>query len=89
MIQTTTNDSLAFAMKILCFEKLQQTQNSTLMKLAVSIHWTGVTDSNGIWEDDIAIGTGGVRRTRLIDDRFTVRIHCKNKNKHRSGRSRC
>ena len=30
------------------------------MKLAVSIHPTGVTDSNGDWDEDIAIGTGGV-----------------------------
>ena len=30
------------------------------MKLAVSVHRTGVTDSNGDWDEDIAIGTGGV-----------------------------
>ena len=31
-----------------------------LMKLAVSIHGTGVTDSNGDWDEGIAFGTGGV-----------------------------
>ena len=31
-----------------------------LMKSAESIHWTGVTESNGDWDEDIAIGTGGV-----------------------------
>ena len=31
-----------------------------LMKLAVSIHRTGVSDSNGDWDEDIAIGTGGI-----------------------------
>ena len=31
-----------------------------LMKLVVSIHRTGVTDSTGDWDEDIAIGTGGV-----------------------------
>ena len=30
------------------------------MKLAVSIHWTGVNESNGDWDEDIAIGMGGV-----------------------------
>ena len=30
------------------------------MKLAVSTHWTGVTDSSGDWDKDIAIETGGV-----------------------------
>ena len=30
------------------------------MKLAVSIHWTGVTDSNGDWDQDITIRMGGV-----------------------------
>ena len=40
--QTTTNDSMAFVLKILCFERLKHTRTSTLMKLAVSIHWTGV-----------------------------------------------
>ena len=30
------------------------------MKLVVSIHRTGVTESNGDWDEDIAIGTGGV-----------------------------
>ena len=28
--------------------------------LAVFIHQTGVTDSNGDWDEDIAIGMGGV-----------------------------
>ena len=32
---------------------------------------------------------GWSQRTRPIDDRFTVRIHRKNKNKHRFGHSRC
>ena len=31
-----------------------------LMKLAVSIHRTGVNESNGDSDEDIAIGTGGV-----------------------------
>ena len=31
-----------------------------LMKLAVSIQETEVTDSNGNQDEDIAIGTGGV-----------------------------
>ena len=31
-----------------------------LMKLAVSTHWTGVTDSNSDWDEDIATRTGGV-----------------------------
>ena len=31
-----------------------------LMKLAVSIHWTGVTDSSADWDKDTAIRTGGV-----------------------------
>ena len=52
------NNSLAFPLKILCFEKLKQT--SILMKLLVSIPQTGVTDSNGDWDEDITIGTGGV-----------------------------
>ena len=30
------------------------------MKLAVSIQRTGVTDSNGDWDEDIATGMGGV-----------------------------
>ena len=30
------------------------------MKLAVSMRRTGVTESNGDWDEDIAIGTGGV-----------------------------
>ena len=25
----------------------------------MSIHWTGVTDSNGDWDEDITIRTGG------------------------------
>ena len=60
MIQRMTNDSLAFTLKILCFEKLWQIRTSTLMKYAVSIHWTGITDNNGDWDEDIAIRTGGV-----------------------------
>ena len=58
MIRTTMNDSLAFALKM-----LWQTRNLTLMKLAVSIHRTGVTDSSGDWDElheDIAIGMGGL-----------------------------
>ena len=47
-----TNDSLAFQLKILCFKKLSQTWTLTLVKLAKSIHWTGVTDSNGNWDED-------------------------------------
>ena len=40
-----------------------------LMKLAVSIHWTGVTESNGDWDEDIVIGTGGVNEcARLTID---------------------
>ena len=31
-----------------------------LMKLAVSIHRTGVNESKGDSDEDIAIGTGGV-----------------------------
>ena len=31
-----------------------------LMKLAVSISRTGVTDSNGDWDEDIVIRMGGV-----------------------------
>ena len=31
-----------------------------LIKFVVSIHRTGVTDSHGDWDEDIAIGTGGV-----------------------------
>ena len=31
-----------------------------LMKLAVSIYRARVTDSNGDWDEDIAIGMGGV-----------------------------
>ena len=31
-----------------------------LVKLAVSMHRTGVNESNGDWDKDIAIGTGGV-----------------------------
>ena len=49
-----------------------------LIKLAVSIHRTGVNESNGYWDEDIATGTGWSRRTRPIDDRFTVTNHCKN-----------
>ena len=60
MIQTTTNDSLAFTLKTLCFEKLQQSRTLTLMNLAVSIHRIKVTDSNGDWDEDMVIGTGGV-----------------------------
>ena len=54
------NDSMAFVLKILCFEKLLQTRTSTLMKLVVSIHRTGANESNGDSDEDIAIGTGGV-----------------------------
>ena len=63
-----TNNSLALTLKILCFEKLQQTRTSTLMKL-VSIHRTGVTDSNGDWDEDIAIGLGelGEHGRSMID----------------------
>ena len=32
------------------------------MKLAVSIHRTGVTESNGDWDEDIAIRIGGARK---------------------------
>ena len=40
-----------------------------LMKLAVSIHQTGVNESNGDWDKDIAIGTGGVgERSRSTID---------------------
>ena len=64
-----TNDSLAFALKILCFEKLLQTRTLTIMKLAVSIHRTGVTDSNGDWDEDIMIRIGGVsERCRSMID---------------------
>ena len=39
------------------------------MKLAVSIHRTAVTESNGDWDEDIAIGTGGVgEHGRLMTD---------------------
>ena len=39
------------------------------MKLAVSIHRTGVNESNGDRDEDIAIGTGGVAvRTRINTD---------------------
>ena len=31
-----------------------------LMKLAVSVHRTGVTESNCDWDKDMAIGTGGI-----------------------------
>ena len=31
-----------------------------LIKLAVSIHRTGATESNGDWDEDIMIGSGGV-----------------------------
>ena len=72
MIQATTNNSLAFALKIMCFKKLLQTRTSMIMKLAVSIHRTGVTDSNGDWDEDIAIGTSW--QTWPIDDRFTVNL---------------
>ena len=58
--QTTTNDSMAFVLKMLCFERLRHTRTSTLMKLAVSIHRTGVDESNGDRDEDIANGTGGV-----------------------------
>ena len=58
--QTTTNDSMAFVLKILCFERLKHARTLRLMKLAVSIHRTGVDESNGDRDEDIAIGTGGV-----------------------------
>ena len=59
--QTTMNDSMAFVLKILCFEKLYQTRRtSTLMKLVVSIQRTGANESNGDSDEDIVIGTGGV-----------------------------
>ena len=74
MILITTDNSLAFVLKILCFEKLKQTWTLMSMKLAVSIHRTGVTDSNGDWDEDIVIRTGGVGE-RGQYDRFTVRIH--------------
>ena len=67
--QTTTNDSMAFVLKILCLEKLYQTRTATLMKIAVFIHQTGVNESNGDRNEDIAIGTGGVgERTRSTID---------------------
>ena len=67
--QTMMNDSMAFVLKILCFEKLLQTRTLTLMKLSVSIHRTGVNESNGDSDEDIAIGTGGVgERSRSTID---------------------
>ena len=45
------NNSLVFVLKVLCFEKLKL-QTSMLVKLAVSIHQTGVNDSNGDWDED-------------------------------------
>ena len=60
MIQTMANDSLAFALRYVLREAVLMTLTSTLLKLAVSIHRTGVTDSNGDWGEDIVIGMGGV-----------------------------
>ena len=50
------------------------TGTSTLMKLAVSVHWTGVLDSNGNWDEDITIGTDGVgkRGRSTIDSRKEI-----------------
>ena len=49
------------------------------MKLAVSIHRTGVTDSNGDFDEDIAIGTGGVGECSrsMIDTPYEIAIRTK------------
>ena len=60
-----------------------------VVKLAVSIHWTGVTDSSGDWNGLNRGRNGWSGRTWLIDDQFSG-INCrKNQNRHRFGRSRC
>ena len=51
---------MAFVLKILCFEKMEQTRTLTLMKLTVSIHQAGVNESNSDSDEEIAIRTGGV-----------------------------
>ena len=47
-----------------------------LMMLEVSIHRTGVTDSNGDWDEDTAIGTGGVgeRSRSTIDSPLEIAV---------------
>ena len=72
-LQTTTNDSLASVLKILCFKKLYQTGTSMLVKLAVSIHRTGVTDSSGDWDEDDRDRNGWSQQTLPFDDQFTIR----------------
>ena len=62
--------------------------DSTLMKFTVSMHRTGVIDSNGKLGWRYRDQNGWSRRTRPINNRFTGRICRKNENKHRFGCSR-
>ena len=56
------NDERFFGFEAECIVLQEAVADSdlTLMKLAVSIHRTAVTDSNGDWDEDITIGMGGV-----------------------------
>ena len=88
MIQTTTNESLAFTLKTLCFEKHSGDSDSDVNEVS-SVHTSDWSNWQQRWLGwRYCDRNRWSRRTRLIDDRFTVRICHNNWNKHRSLRSK-